>query len=186
MSNPFANAARSKTPVAAGNVATAPAAAAPAAAAPAANDVFSAPPSTIPDKPAAAPAAGGDPFGMPSGPGAGGKITDYLGHLLIVTPVEIVKDMVTSIGTTDVVRADVVVLDGEEPGLALDGMLIFQIALRRDLERILRGNQPMLLGRLGQGAAKPGKNAPYIFLSPSEEDMTLARQYLAAKAAGQI
>lgn len=131
--------------------------------------------------PAGAAAPEGDPFATPSGPGSGEKITDYMDRLLLVTPTEHVEDMSTSIGDTDAVRANVVVLDGDQPGYEVPDMLVFQTALKRDLIRVLKGTATMMLGRLGKGEAKKGKSAPYIFIPPTDEDKTLARQYLAAQ-----
>lgn len=153
----------------------------PAAAAPAAS---SAPAQTGPAEDfvnAGDAAPAGDPFADPAGPGSGEKITDYAGHLLLVTPTEYVENMSTSIGETDVVRADVVVLDGDNPGHSIPDMLVFQTALKRDLTRVLQGPGKMMLGRLGQGEAKKGKSAPWIFIPGTEEDKTLARQYLTAR-----
>jgi hypothetical protein len=127
------------------------------------------------------PDAGADPFDMPSGPGSGDKITDFEGHLLLVEPREIMHEMSTSIGKTDAVRADIVVLDGPDGVYESDGCLVFQQALRRDLVRIIEGPSTMLLGRLGKGEAKAGKSAPYIFEQPTDEDKAIARAYLKAK-----
>lgn len=131
--------------------------------------------------PAGAAAPDGDPFATPAGPGSGEKITDFEGHLLLVTPTEHVEGMDTSIGKSDVVRADMVVLDGDRPGYEVPDILVFQTALRRDLLRVLNGTAPMMLGRLGRGTAKQGKSAPWIFAPPTDEDKTLARQYLEAR-----
>lgn len=129
---------------------------------------------------ATAPAAGGDPFSTPTG-GGGAKVADYFGNLLLVKPLELIKDMQTSIGTSDAMRADAYILDGTIPGEEVTDMLFFQQALRRDLERTLRGGSPFLLGRLGRGTAKQGKSAPWIFESPTEQDQALARQFLASR-----
>lgn len=124
--------------------------------------------------------SGGDPFDMPSGPGSGEKITDFMGELLLVKPLELLEGITTSIGIADAIRADVVILSGDRQGDLVDGVLVFQTALRRDLGRILDGPSPFLLGRLGKGAAKAGKSAPFIFEQPEDEDKDLARQYLAS------
>ena len=126
-------------------------------------------------------APAGDPFADPAGPGSGEKITDFDGHLLLVTPTEHVESMYTRHGTVDVVRANVVVLDGAQPGHEIPDMLVFQTALKRDLIRVLNGTGKMMLGRLGRGEAKNGKSAPWIFIPGTDEDKTLARQYLAAR-----
>lgn len=125
--------------------------------------------------------AGADPFDMPSGPGSGERITDLMGELLLVKPLEYLQGINTKLGPTDAIRADVAILSGDRQGDLSQGMLIFQIALMRDLMRVLEGPNPYLLGRLGLGEEKAGKSAPYIFEQPTDEDRVLARQYLAAQ-----
>lgn len=120
-----------------------------------------------------------DPFAMPSGPGSGEKITDFVGELLLVRPEALVPNISTRIGVADAIRADVVPLSGERAGESLDGVLVFQTALMRDLTRVLDGPSPYLLGRLAMGEAKSGKSAPYIFDTPDEDDKAAARSYLA-------
>lgn len=138
-----------------------------------------------------APGKAGDPFSTPPGISEY-KITELLGGLLLVKPTEVIEEMDTEIGRAEnVVRADVVCLedtalheDGEPTGETLaagsvvEDILVFQMALKRALLRVMDGPNPFLLGRLGLGNAKKGKNAPYIFERPSEDDANLARQYL--------
>lgn len=181
MTNPFANAATARTATPAAAPATAPAQ----------QPTFQAP-AVQTQKPAPAPAAKvesagtgfGDPFGQPAGPGSGEKITDMLGSLLLVKPTEYIEEMSTSSGDTDAVRADIAILDNtEEPGHIAEGVLIFQMALKRDLRKIMDSPQPYLLGRLDRGQAKvKGKpeSAPYIFVKFTEEEAALANQFLQA------
>lgn len=159
-----------------GGVATATPTAAPVAAATA--------PATA--APATAPAAasplgfgGGDPFSAPSGI-SGEKITQFVGELLMVKPTEVIPEMTTKRGVAkDVVRADVAVLSGERAGELIKDMLVFQQALKRELIKVLEARQnPYLLGRLGQSAAKEGKDPAWIFVAYSEADVELARAWL--------
>jgi hypothetical protein len=173
MTNPFAPA----TPV--------------ATAEPAATSPFNVPAAAANPDPAstgngvsAAPNLGvGDPFASPTGLGGdGSKITDYIGRLLIVKPTEIIESMTTNQGVAhNVVRADVAVLDDpENPGKIVDGMLIFQVALKREAAAILASPVPYLLGRLEKGKIGNG-NTLYTFQAPSEPEQALARQFLQAK-----
>lgn len=130
-------------------------------------------------QPGAAPAAG-DPFGAPS-PAGEHNLTDYVNELVLVTPTEWIDSMPTRLGESSAMRADFVVLTGAAQGLEAADALVFQTILKKDLQRIMRSGTPMLLGRLVMGNAKPGKSAPYLFEPASNEDMTLARQYLASK-----
>lgn len=147
------------------------------------NDQFDTPTSTKPveTKPAAAAGAASDPFSSPPGV-SGEKITDFVGVLMLVKPTEYIESMDTSIGTTDVVRADVALLDGDRAGDQIEDMLVFQTALKRDLTRVLDGDpsKPFVLARLGKGQAKKGKSAPFIFNQPEDEDVAIARAFLAA------
>lgn len=131
-----------------------------------------------------------DPFSTPPGVSEY-KITDLLGALVLVKPTEVIPEMDTEIGQAEnVIRADVVTLeevsleDGTEleAGTLIEDVLVFQMALKRALLRVLDGPNPYLLGRLGRGNAKKGKSAPYIFERPDEDDAVLARQYLASVA----
>lgn len=120
-----------------------------------------------------------DPFSTPSGT-SDYRINDFVGELLLVKPTEDITDMVTEIGTTDAVRVDMVPLTGNVArGQKLDDILVFQMALKRALRKVLDGGNPYLLGKLTMGAKKPGKNAPYIFDKPTDEDKALARAWLA-------
>lgn len=134
-----------------------------------------------------APAAGvttmkRDPFSDPAGPGSGDRITDLVGELLLIKPLDISRQIKTTIGEADAVRADVGILSGARAGEVSRGMLVFQRALFRDLEQSLNDpNAQFVLARLSIGEAKGNKSAPYIFLTASDADKTLARQFLAVK-----
>ena len=126
------------------------------------------------------PGKAGDPFSAPAGI-SDVKITEFLGELLLVKPTEVIEEMDTEIGTAkDVVRADFVVLTGDAEGKQVEDALVFQVALKRALLKVLDGANPYLLGRLGLGNKKKGKNAPFIFEKPDDDDMDVARAWLAA------
>lgn len=188
MTNPFAGAAAAPqtTPAAQpaaganpfGGGQAAPAAQTPPPAAqqaPPAADAFAAPPSTTPEP--AAPAAGGDPFGMPSGGGSGSKIADDLGQALLVRPTEYRPEVKTQNGVTDAVQADWIVLTGPEAGQVRESSLIFQTMLVGDLKKILANPAtPFMVGFLTKAEPTPGKSAAFIFATPTEEQVALARQ----------
>lgn len=127
------------------------------------------------------PAATGDPFDLPSGGGSDDRIQDMVGMLLLCKPTEFIEGMGTTRGPSDVIRTDLVILDGDRQGELCEGVLVFQRALRRELKKILEGPKPYLVGRLEMGHAAPAQNAPYIFSTPTDEDIALVRQYLAVK-----
>ena len=181
MTNPFAGAAAAPQtapaaqPAAQGNPFGGAQAAPPAQTPPPAADAFAAPPSTVPEP--AAPPAGGDPFGMPSGGGSGAKIADDLGQALLIRPTELRENVSTQHGLATAVQCDWIVLTGAEAGQVREGSLVFQTALVSDLKRILANPAtPFMVGVLTMGEAKQGKSAPYIFATPSEDQVALARQ----------
>lgn len=124
----------------------------------------------------------GDPFAAPKGIGDGEAITGFVGRLLLVKPTEIIEEMNTKQGKTkNVVRADLAVLDDpEEPGKVVEGVLLFQQALKREAANIYYGPLPYLLGRLEKGTTGGG-NTLYTFETATEEEADLARQFLKVK-----
>ncbi|QGH80055.1 hypothetical protein SEA_NHAGOS_44 [Gordonia phage NHagos] len=120
----------------------------------------------------------GDPFSLPPTP-AEINVSDLVGTLVLCKPTEIIESMETTSGLAEnVVRADVVALDGDLEG-DYEDVLFFQTALKRALAKVFDGPNPYLLGRIEMGTAKKGKNAPYLFGKPDEDDMNVARAYLA-------
>ena len=125
----------------------------------------------------AAPAAGGDQFGMPSGGGSGSKIADDLGQALLVRPTEVRTDMKTQHGLVDAVQADWIVLTGPEAGQVRESSLVFQTMLVGDLKKILANPAtPFMVGFLTKAEPSPGKSAAFIFATPDEAQVALARQ----------
>lgn len=123
-------------------------------------------------------AASSDPFASPVGV-SGEYITNFVDNLLLVRPVEYIREMSTSQGKTDAVRVDLVVLDDkEDPGRKVEGVLIFQTALKRETKTVLDGPSPYLLGRLNKGKTGGG-NTLYTFQAATDEEMDVARQFLA-------
>lgn len=125
----------------------------------------------------------GDPFADPDGVGDGSRITEFVGRLLLVKPTEVIEEMNTSQGKArDVVRADIAVLDdAEEPGRIVEGVLLFQQALKREAKKIYEGPLPYLIGRLDKGKTGGG-NTLYTFQAATEEEKNIARQFLEVKA----
>lgn len=123
-----------------------------------------------------------DPFG-PASSGGNFSNKDHLGDLLLITPTEYVKEMQTTAGVTDAVRANIVVIDESDPengSEEYDDALLFGRQLVGGLRpKIGKG---IVLGRLGQGAKQPGKNAPWVLEEYGDEEAAKARAYLATKA----
>jgi hypothetical protein len=119
------------------------------------------------------------------GPGSGGSFVakDRVGELLLITPVSLEEDVVTANGTSDAIRADIVVLDKKKPEKSeeIAGGLIFQKVLQGQLrDSLAKGTR--VVGTLIEDVAsqKKGQSAPYRLTAPSDEDIAVARAYLDA------
>jgi hypothetical protein len=86
----------------------------------------------------------------------GVKVADFNGHLLIVEPIEFKANIQTVNGPADAIEVNVVDLDTNEEHISL---LWFNVALKNALKPLI-GQK--VLGRIGQGVAKPGKNPPWL------------------------
>lgn len=99
------------------------------------------------------------------------------GSLLYITVHEVVKEMMTKYGASDAVRADVAVLDGDEKGTVLHDALFFPKVLFRQLSGAAGSVDPNIIGRLGQGEAKSGQDAPWVLSEPTEADLAIGVKY---------
>jgi hypothetical protein len=115
-------------------------------------------------------------------PGSGGQFVakEHVGHLLIITPKAIEKDVKTVNGESDAIRADVVVVDEKDPSKsdAIDDTLIFQKVLQGQLRSEI--GKRRVLGRLflDEVTKKPGQSAPYKLAAPTKDEVKLAGEYL--------
>ena len=100
---------------------------------------------------------------------------DHKGALLIVEPLSVETGIQTSFGAADAVKADVHVLTA--PGQTEDypDCLVFPKLLASQLKGQIGSK---VVGRLGQGTAKPGQSAPWLLEPASEDDLTKAREWL--------
>lgn len=118
-------------------------------------------------------------FNQP-GTGAGDKIDlkTLHGRLLLVYPKRIEKGVITQgFGEKDPLVADVVILDGPNPGTELLDAFIFPGVLIGQLKKFIGDPNPAL-GRLTYGEAKPGMNAPWMLAEYSTADAQLATQWV--------
>ena len=106
------------------------------------------------------------------------KVADLAGHLLIIEPVEYKTGIPTSLGEADAVEVNLIDLDTNEEH---QSVLFFNTALRNSLRSHIGSK---VLARIGQGTAKPGKSAPWILISATENpaDVKKATDYIGAKA----
>ena len=84
------------------------------------------------------------------------KVADLNGHLLIVSPIEFKANIQTVNGPADAIEVNLIDLDTNEEH---NSVLWFNVARKNALKPLI-GQK--VLGRIGQGLAKPGKNAPWL------------------------
>lgn len=119
-----------------------------------------------------------DPFTDPAAAGAGINWQDHKGALLLVTVRGLEPEIKTAYGTSDAVRADVVVLDGNGQGAEYADALVFPKVLQSQLRS--RVGQKVL-GRLTQGVAKAGQSAPWQLEGATDEDKAKGKAYLSGQ-----
>lgn len=117
-------------------------------------------------------------FGDPSGLGDQFKTADYVGELAAF--VEGRRETAnTKFGETEVTKCRyVVLLTGGEAGTVFDDPIIFG-NISKD---VLSHETKIVLGRIAQGEAKPGKNPPFILNPASDDDKKLAGEWFDANA----
>lgn len=117
-------------------------------------------------------------FASPSAPGGGFSWKDHKGKLLLIEALEDVQGVQTSFGEANAVRANIVVIDGDDGPEEHFDVLTFPRVLQSQLRKQIGGKK--VLGRLGSGTAKPGQSAPHLIEEASAEDVAKARAYLAS------
>jgi len=100
---------------------------------------------------------------------------DVKGSLLLVTVHSLEPGIVTSLGEKDAIRADIVVLDGDQSGEVYDDALVFP---RKLIGQLRPRIGEKVLGRLGQGNAKPGQNPPWELTPATDADKKVAAAHL--------
>jgi len=118
-------------------------------------------------------------FASPAQPGQGITYPDLQGALLLIKVI-FLEDHIATVHTrpgetNPAVRANVTVLDGPKAGETYEDTLIFPKVLQGQLKS--RMGQ-LVLGRLGQGAAKPGQSAPWLLNPATPADEQVADAHL--------
>lgn len=117
-------------------------------------------------------------FAAPSNATENVKVADLANHLLIIEPVEYKTGIPTVHGEAEAIEVNVIDLDtNKEHG----GLLWFNVALRNALKS---KTGQKVLARIGQGAAKPGKSAPWILIDATGDAAAVAKanSYLSTAA----
>ncbi|MBY0440965.1 MAG: hypothetical protein K2Q25_02320 [Mycobacteriaceae bacterium] len=99
------------------------------------------------------------------------------GQLLLIKPLRIETNINTTLGPKDATVADVHTLDGDQAGHMDPAVFLWPKVLQSQIAANV-GTGRYNLGRLTQGTAKPGQNAPWKLDDPTEADKERARKYL--------
>jgi hypothetical protein len=122
-------------------------------------------------------------FAAPAEP-SGISYTDLNGALLLVKVHAVEADVPTAFSkpgqANPAVRADLTVLDGLQAGEQYEDALIFPKVLQGQLKSRIG---QLVLGRLGQGQAKPGQSAPWRLDAATSADEAVADAHLRKVAA---
>lgn len=114
-----------------------------------------------------------DPMSMfDTASGAQFPMEEHLGDLLVIHVLGFEEDIPTAIGDSDAVRVSILVADSDNPehiGQEYDDALLFPKVLVSSLRGKVGTGRPVL-GRLGQGQAKPKQSPPWILLPFDEDD----------------
>lgn len=108
-------------------------------------------------------------------PSGGIEWASIKGSLLIVEPLSVEQGVQTVHGPADPVRANVYVLTGPDTADEYADTLVFPKVLAGQLKGQI-GKK--VVGRLGQGTAKPGQSAPWVLDPATPEDIEKAKSFL--------
>ncbi len=115
-----------------------------------------------------------NPFAAPAA-SSGLDLKALNGRLLLIEPYKVEEGVSTSFGPKDAIRGKVVVLDGDDAGTEHDDTLLFPSVLIGQLRS--RVGQKVL-GRLGQGTAKPGQQPPWKLNEATAADQQIGMDWL--------
>jgi hypothetical protein len=111
-------------------------------------------------------------------PSGGIDWAQHKGALLVIEPLSFEVGIKTSFGDADATKANIYVLTGPDTAEEYPEALIFPKLLASQTKSQI-GKK--VVGRLGQGVAKPGQSAPWLLEEASAEDLEKAKTYLAGR-----
>jgi len=115
--------------------------------------------------------------------GAGITWEDWKGKLIVIEPLELEHDVKTIHGVTDAVRGNVYVLTGPGKSEDFEDTLIFPKILQSQTRRQIG---KLVVGRLTQGEAQKGKNAPWQLAEATPADLQKASTFWLAKGSADV
>lgn len=113
------------------------------------------------------------PFAAPAA-ATGIQYDELKGRLLVVEPHALEPKISTTLGEKDAIRADLHVIDQDEPETHEDVLIFPRVLISQLRPRIGQ----MVLGRLEQGVAKPGQSAPWRIAEATTQDQALGGEWL--------
>lgn len=105
------------------------------------------------------------------------KVKDHVGSLALLAVNSFASGYTTSFGIRDVVKVDVVLIDGPTAGQRFPDAMIFSTKMVPQLKASLGR---VVLGRIAMGQARPGQNAPYVLDKPTQGDVSTANAWVEA------
>lgn len=105
------------------------------------------------------------------------------GKLLVIEPLSVEAGIKTSFGEKTAVRANVHVITAPGESEDYDDTLIFPTLLVSQTKNAI--NQKVV-GRLGQGSAKPGQKPPWLLEEATADDLTKAQEWLARRVGAAV
>lgn len=111
-------------------------------------------------------------------PSGGITWADHKDKLLIIEPLSFETGIQTSYGVADAVKANITVITGPDEGEEFAEALIFPKLLASQAKSNI-GKK--VVGRLTQGAQKPGQSPPWMLAEASPEDLEKAKAYIASQ-----
>lgn len=118
-------------------------------------------------------------FVSASAPTGGIDWSQHKGSLLIIEPLSYEEGIQTAFGAANATKANIYVLTGPDTADEFPEALIFPKLLASQTKSQI-GKK--VVGRLGQGTAKPGQSAPWLLEEANSDDIEKAKSYLAAKS----
>lgn len=111
-------------------------------------------------------------------PSGGIDWEEMKGKLLIIEPLSVENGVKTTFGEKTAVRANVHALTGPGESEDYDDTLLFPTLLVSQTKNQI-GQR--IVGRLGQGTAKPGQKAPWVLDAATDDDIAKAKEWLAKR-----
>ena len=109
------------------------------------------------------------------------QVKDHVGSLALIAVNDFSPQFRTSFGTKDIVRCEVVLIEGPTAGDRYPDAMLFNSKMVPQLRGKVGAT---VLGRFALGEAKAGQNAPLILLEPTTADVEIANAWV--KANGDV